>query len=165
VKDSGAKEGRMGGSHVGREGKGRTFARLQDQHENILQQIRLHLTSKRNKISDLRDIPHGHLKNGCFIQLRKLLAEHQREEERVLIPIINKCLDSSTCENMRLDHSHMCDALARLERKRMQVSASLASLHRFFEAATEFEILVQKQFSREENVIYWFASLYLSHAE
>jgi len=165
VKDSGAKEGRMGCPHVGRQGKGRTFARLQDQHENILRQIRLHLTSKRNKISDLRDIPHGHLKNGAFIQVRKLLVEHQREEERVLMPIVNKCLDSSTCETMRRDHAHMCDALTKLERKRMRVSASRASLHCFFEAATEFEALVQKQFSREENVIYWFASLYLSHAE
>jgi len=149
----------------GRQRTDRLFVRLHDQHENILRQIQLHLSKDGdNRIRDRRDIRSGHMTTGSFVQLRKLLAEHQREEERIILPVVNVCLDSSASAAMRREYAHIREALTKLKMKRMQANRSYESLQEFLDSAEEFEAMVRRQFSREENVIYWFASLYLAYS-
>ena len=143
------------------------LAKLQKQHESILQQTRVFL--RNMKRTDRTRSEKGHapknLKIHYFTRLTKLVAEHQREEERVLIPIVDKYLDSSASETMRREHTEILEALQKLNRHLPQANGSDESQRKFSSSATEFEVMVREQFSREENVIYWFASLSLSQSD
>ena len=78
------------------------------------------------------------------------MAEHQREEERVLIPIVDRYIDTKASETMRREHTEIWKAIQKLST---------------FQSVAEFEVMARDQFSREENVIYWFASLCLSRSD
>jgi iron-sulfur cluster repair protein YtfE (RIC family) len=133
--------------------------RLQKQHEKILHQNRALLRcAKRNTRIGASISTH-------LTRLEKLVTEHQKQEERILIPIVDKYLDSHASKSIRRDNREMLETLRRVKRKLLQLAVSdqrkLSSV--FIEPIAEFDSVVHKQFSREENVIYWFASLYLSH--
>lgn len=133
------------------------LAKLQNQHESILHQIRVFVrnvkgtTGPRGKNSHAsKNLKTRFVKTRYFIRLRKLVAEHQREEERVLIPIVDKYIDTKASETMRREHTEIWKALQKLST---------------FQSVAEFEVMAREQFSREENVIYWFASLCLSRSD
>jgi len=128
------------------------LAKLQNQHESILHQIRIFVRNVKGATGPRGKNSHAsrNLESRYFIRLRKLVAEHQREEERVLIPIVDKYIDTKTSETMRREHTEIWKALQKLST---------------FQSVAEFEVMARDQFSREENVIYWFASLCLSRPD
>jgi len=97
-------------------------------------------------------------------RLTELVAQHQREEERLIAPIVDKYLDSSISETIRREHRGTWEALQRLNAKLLEVNRSNDSQSLFFDSVTEFEAMLREEISREENVIYWFASLCLSQS-
>ena len=138
------------------------FATLYKQHKDILQHIRRYIESKEGyNRQDKKSCCRSKLGTGSFTRLKKLLADHQREEERILIPIVERCFDPNVCNIMRLEHAHIMQSLKQLQEKRLELKGSNVLLHRFTYSATEFEAMVRRQFSLEENVIFWFSSLYL----
>jgi hemerythrin-like domain-containing protein len=141
------------------------LAKLQKQHESILQQIRVSLKNLEVPNRGEKVEASWNLKIRYFARLTKLVAEHRREEERILFPIVDKYLDSSASETIRCEHTEILEALQKLNGKLLQVNGSDESRRRFFQSATEFEAMAREQFSREENVIYWFASLCLSQSD
>ena len=144
--------------------KPNALSTLYDQHKAILQQIRRYVDSKGDyKTQGKKSIGRTDRVNGRFTRLKKLLTDHQREEERVLIPIVKRYFDSNACEVMRREHAHIIQSLQQLHKKCLKPKGSSA-LRRFTDSAIEFETIVRKQFSLEENVIYWFASLYLDQS-
>ena len=100
-------------------------------------------------------------------RLNKLVTEHQKEEERILIPILNKYLDSNASESMRVQNEEVSVALRQLNTKLTQANSSHQEESRraMFKFASEFDSIAREHFSREENVTYWFASLCLSQQD
>lgn len=113
------------------------------------------------KVTDRNRLVFGKLTNRSFTRLTTLVDEHQREEERVLAPIVDEYLDSSASKTMYREHKEMLQRLRQLDQKISKVNTSEELGRPFLESATRFEAMVREQFSREENVIYWFASLCL----
>jgi len=142
------------------------LARLQEQHANIMQQIQL-LRKNVQGPSRTRS-QNGHasknLKIHRLTRLTELVAQHQREEERLIAPIVDKYLDSSISETIRREHRGTWEALQRLNAKLLEVNGSNDSQSLFFDSVAEFEAMLREEISREENVIYWFASLCLSQS-
>jgi hemerythrin-like domain-containing protein len=145
------------------------LTKLQKEHESILKQNRTLLKSLRG------DIRTSHEKGGVsknlthpkLARLMKLVTEHQREEERVLIPFVDKYLDSNASESIRCQHTEMSKALRQLNAKLTRANSSNQEESRraLLKFASEFDSLARKHFSREENVIYWFVSLCLSQPD
>ena len=94
----------------------------------------------------------------------KLIVDHQNEEEQLLIPIVGDHLDSIAGDLIRREHQEILEALQRLNEKLTHVHrhAQNDSRDEAFKLASDFESLVREHFSHEENVVYWFVSLYLS---
>jgi hemerythrin-like domain-containing protein len=104
------------------------------------------------------------LKIHQLTRLTELVAQHQREEERLIAPIVDKYLDSNVSETLRREHGRTWEALQRLNAKLLEVNGSNDSQYVFLDSSAEFEAMLREEFSREENVIYWFASLCLSQS-
>jgi len=143
-----------------------SLAKLQQQHESILQQLQFFLRSAENvsETGGEKDQKFNALTIRQFTRLKKLLDKHHTEEERVLTPIVAKYLDSKAGESIRRDHSELWKSLQQLNRI-LQGDDHDGSQHRFFHITREFKNKVREQFSREENVIYWFVSLSLPQLE
>ena len=142
-----------------------TLARLQKQHENILEVTGALLRSLKGKNRTID--PKSFMSSNPTIQFStsvgKLIVEHQREEEHILIPIVDDHLDSIAGDLIRREHQEILEALKRLNDKLTQVHRiQNDSRDEAFKLASDFETLVREHFSHEENVVYWFVSLYLS---
>jgi len=142
-----------------------TLVKLQEQHERILRQIEI--CRKNMKITDPieggRRFGFGKLTIRSFARLRELVDAHQREEERFLVPIVEEYLDSSASKNMCHEHKEISQSLQQLSQKSSKVKTRAALRSATLESTTRFEDMAREQFSREENVIYWFASLCLDN--
>jgi len=140
------------------------LVKLQEQHASILQQIQL--LRKNGQGTNRTRTEKGHASQNPKIhrltRLTELIAQHQREEERVLTPIVDKYIDSGISETIRRGHGETWEALQQLNLKLLEVNGAKDSQRLFFDSSIEFEAMLREQFSREENVIYWFASLCLS---
>jgi hemerythrin-like domain-containing protein len=145
------------------------LTKLQKEHESILKQSRSLLKSL---LGDARTV---HKKGAVSknltplksARLMRLVTEQQREEERVLIPFVDKYLDSNASESIRCEHTEMSRTLRQLNAKLTRANGSNQEESRraCFKFASEFDSLARKHFSREENVIYWFVSLCLSQPD
>lgn len=99
-----------------------------------------------------------------FTCLKKLVHEHQVREEQVLVPIVDKFLDRKASASMRREHKKISSTLYQLNRKLNRVKYSDETLSSFFKLLFTFNLAVREHFSREDNLIYWYAQFCLSHA-
>ncbi len=136
-----------------------TLRKLQKEHDNILNRSRTLLESMKqtghkelSKTTAVRD----------FIHLTKLVNEHQMKEEQILIPIVDRYLDTKASESIRREHKELSQTLLQLNVKLNRINCSNESRRAFVKSITEFNLIARKHFSREENVIYWYAHLCLS---
>lgn len=96
-------------------------------------------------------------------RLDKLLIAHQTKEERLLLPIIQGQLDQSVIDSMTSEHQQLSDSLRKLAAftDTLNASRGKSSIQVAMDSAVEFNSLIQAHFSREENVLFWFASILL----
>jgi len=97
-----------------------------------------------------------------FTHLKKLVNEHQMKEEKILIPIVDQYLDTKASESIRREHKELSQTLLQLNGKLNRINCSNEARRAFVKSITEFNLIARKHFSREENVIYWYARLCLS---
>ena len=98
----------------------------------------------------------------CVHRLGSLLTNHQSREEEILIPILKERFDSEVSASVGKEHSQIMELLQRLEEKvapphtlNSHTDKSMPNL------VTQFDSFVRSHFAREENVLFWFASLYI----
>jgi hemerythrin-like domain-containing protein len=97
-----------------------------------------------------------------FTHLKKLVNEHQMKEEQILIPIVDRYLDTKASESIRREHKELAQTLLQLNVKLNRINCSNEARRALVKSITEFNLIARKHFSREENVIYWYARLCLS---
>ena len=99
-------------------------------------------------------------------RLERLVTEHQKEEERILLPIVEKYLDSHASKSIHREHMEMVKTLRRVKERLTQVGVSdqRKSLEAFFKSAAVFDSVAREHFSHEENVIFWFAAICISQS-
>ena len=99
-----------------------------------------------------------------FAKLQRLLTNHVRNEQRILLPIMAEYFDTEAADEISSEHAELLAALKRL-RDRIPAPKHVQSqrpLEGFVKSAGAFDSMVRAHFSHEENVIYWFANLCLS---
>lgn len=96
-------------------------------------------------------------------QLRSLLADHESREDRILIPIIQERLDSEASASVMREHVQISEMLQRLEEILLQPDTGMNNqTHKnILDLVARFDSFIRGHFSREENVLFWFASLYI----
>ena len=136
-----------------------TLRKLQKEHDTILNRSRTLLESMKrtgnkelSKTMAVRDFTH----------LKKLVNEHQMKEEQILIPIVDKYLDTKASESIRHEHKELSEVLRQLSGNLSRINCSNEARRAFVKSVTEFNLIAREYFSREENVIYWYARLCLS---
>jgi hemerythrin-like domain-containing protein len=138
------------------------LTKLQRQHETILKQNRELLESLK---TTRRGTMSRNLTALYLPRLKKLITESLLVEERFLIPIIEECFDSIVSESIRTEHQKILQALGLLSSKLNRIDSTEhqgASLPALLKCATELDSVTREHFSREENVIFWFARICLS---
>jgi hemerythrin-like domain-containing protein len=143
-----------------------TFGRLEGEHQSILRESHALLkhvqeVARTNPNKSRTDMSRT-LRN--LARLKKLVTDHQNREERILIPIMAKCLDPNTSESLRREHTQILAALGRIRMDLVQVNGltQSKSIHALTKSAAQFNSMAREHISREENVIYWFTSLFLT---
>jgi len=148
--------------------KVKAFLALQTEHKNILNQTH-DLIEEVRKIAQSNDKSFTSRKNVAqqFAALKRLLVNHQRNEEHVILPIMLEYFDTEASDVIDDEHAELSMALNRLSRKISELKHlhSHQAVEALAEAADEFDSLVRANFSREENVIHWFASCCISIQE
>jgi iron-sulfur cluster repair protein YtfE (RIC family) len=88
------------------------LVKLQNEHESILEQSRTLLKSVEGttRTSHKKGTVSRNLTVRYFAGLKKLVTEHQREEERILIPIVDKYLGCNVSESLRHEHTEISAA-------------------------------------------------------
>lgn len=102
-----------------------------------------------------------------FAALKRLLVSHQRNEEHVILPIMLEYFDTEASDLIDDKHAEFSTALKRLNGKISELKHlhSQQAVEALAKAADEFDSLVRANFSREENVIHWFARCCISTQE
>lgn len=131
-------------------------------HQTILHECKL-LSTMARKTTDSSAGEDGGVQEAvaCIRRLSSLLNDHQAREERVMIPIVERRFDSEVSETMRKEHLHIMELLGILEET---ITAPIVWLNKSLgsptlERVTEFDSFLRAHFAREENVLFWFASL------
>ena len=142
--------------------------KLQEEHAIIINEIDLLLTTlkghgrtqARSKKCVAKTTMH------C-VRLENLLSKHQMKEERVLVPIIAKYLDTDITAKTINEHRDMSSSLREIKNAitALELDTDYASLESVAKTVKKFEFLIREHFSREENVIFWFASLHISESD
>jgi iron-sulfur cluster repair protein YtfE (RIC family) len=144
------------------------LTKLQKEHEAILRQNRVLLMSLEATIrtGHRKRAIAGNLTARYLARLKKLIDEYQMHEERFLIPIVDEYLDSNISESIRNEHKNISDALGLLNGKLNGIDRpnQRASHGALFKCAAKFDSVTREHFSREENVIFWFARICLSQS-
>jgi len=139
---------------------------LQREHETVLAETRRILSA----IKGLGQMEGGlkRLAPEAVIDiepLMQLLLAHQAREERVLLPIVEKYLDSDASGTIRSEHMHIQAALKKAEAELVSFKRKESKTSEIEQAFRELHLIIETHFSREENVLFWFASLNLSESE
>ena len=136
-----------------------TLRKLQKEHETILKRSRTLLERMKrtgnkelSKTMAVRDLTY----------FKNLVNEHQMKEEQILIPIVDKYLDTKASESIRHEHKELSEVLRQLSGNLSRINCSNEARRAFVKSVTEFNLIAREYFSREENVIYWYARLCLS---
>lgn len=136
---------------------------LQKEHKSVLKQSGLLLTTL-NDTDSKRSEPDTRRMSRTLNRLSKLLDVHQAKEEQLLLPIIQDHLDPSVSDSMANEHQQLFDALDRLWIlvDAVKTRKGKAAIKEAKRAVAQFDSLMRGHFSREENILFWFASLLLS---
>lgn len=99
----------------------------------------------------------------CIQRLRSFLTDHQSREEAILIPIVRERFDSEVSAAVSKEHVQILELVRRLEEKIAPPGTGLNSNtdNSIPDLLTKFDSFVRAHFAREENVLFWFASLYI----
>lgn len=97
----------------------------------------------------------------------KLLTTHQTREAEVPIPVIARYLDAEITATMTEEHQDISKVLLEItnEIAALERESDHASLETTGKTVEKLNALTRKHFSREENVVFWFASLRLSESD
>lgn len=136
---------------------------LQKEHDTILEQNQI-LIGNITRIS--REAENVQLRKKVkrnLVYLSRLLTEHQAKEETALIPLISKHIDSEAGTSMRVEHAQISSILQNLRKiiSSPNENTNKETIRSLIKSAAEFDSLTRAHFSHEENVIFWFAGLYL----
>jgi hemerythrin-like domain-containing protein len=142
--------------------------RLQKEHKKILRESQSLLTIA-GQIARKTQNTAGSAKQAArnVAVLERLVVNHLRNEERVLLPIISEYFDSDASKIIHSEHMEISGALKDLSSKLAGIDDSRVAnpVKGFAKSITNFDSIARSHFSREENVIYWFAGLCLSQPD
>jgi len=137
---------------------------LQREHELILREC-ASLARIANEIGRNKAVNQKLVRKAisCIQQLRSLLTDHESREDRILIPIIQERLDSEASASVMREHVQISEMLQRLEEILLQpdIGMNNQSYNHILDPVARFDSFIRGHFSREENVLFWFASLYI----
>jgi len=137
---------------------------LQREHELILREC-ASLARIANEIGRNKAVNQKLVRKAisCIQQLRSLLTDHESREDRILIPIIQERLDSEASASVMKEHVQISEMLQRLEEILLQpdIGMNNQSYNHILDPVARFDSFIRGHFSREENVLFWFASLYI----
>ena len=137
---------------------------LQREHELILREC-ASLARIANEIGRNKAVNQKLVRKAisCIQQLRSLLTDHESREDRILIPIIQERLDSEASASVMKEHVQISEMLQRLEEILLQPDIGMNNqTHKnILDLVARFDSFIRGHFSREENVLFWFASLYI----
>ena len=105
-----------------------------------------------------KDEKSRNLFTNIIANLDKLVRKHLEEERGVLLPLVNRHLGPDIGESLSLAHEEILQGLQRLDIKLNHIDC-LNGQQSAFKGAVEFDSIIRKRFSQEENVIYWFLSV------
>jgi len=138
---------------------------LQKEHESILRKGALIAANVKDIDAKIKKDPLRKAASSIR-QLRNMLLEHESKEERILAPIILERLDSEASAAMKNEHVQICDLLQKLEETVLQsdVKKNLRNRRNIIDLVGEVDSSIRAHFSREENVLFWLASLHMSNS-
>jgi iron-sulfur cluster repair protein YtfE (RIC family) len=95
--------------------------------------------------------------------LDSLLKTHQSREETLLLPIVQEHLDSAISTALTSEHIRISKELRKLQQIAggSQPSGRKKHFNTLATLITEFDSLLREHFLREENILFWYASLFL----
>ncbi len=138
--------------------------RLQEDHEHVLEECEnlaeeTRRISRRGTIDTLfaeRAIP-------SIERLSIFMKAHHSKEEELLLPIIQEHLDSEVGRYLREEHGRISKELLKLlaSATGLRTGSKTNSLETLATSIIEFNSQARVHFLREENVLYWYASLFL----
>jgi hemerythrin-like domain-containing protein len=135
---------------------------LQREHESILRECKVMVAALKNDSANSE----GEVTPSSAVKVRalsKLLVDHQSREEQILTPIIAKMLGAEAIASTRVEHKQIIGLLKTLEEDAPpHRTANGPRSDALIDLAVEAESLLHEHFSREENVLFWFASLQTS---
>jgi iron-sulfur cluster repair protein YtfE (RIC family) len=133
---------------------------LQREHESILARFTLIVEMMRNFSSVEKDHDSRARVAMQMQSLRTVLIDHASREEQILIPILSKVLEPGATASIETDHKRIVELLDSLlttvSIERADSNLGLNGL------VAELDSFLREHFSREENVLFWFASIQIS---
>ena len=135
---------------------------LQREHESILRECGEMIAAVKNDPAN----SNGKVSPSSAVKVRalsNLLVDHQSREEQILIPILDEMLGAEAIASIRVEHEQIIGLLGTLEEYTPPHKTSNGPRSdALIDLAVEVESLLHEHFSREENVLFWYASLQTS---
>jgi len=138
---------------------------LQQEHDQILRQIRSGIEALEAVRGNDRWSSSAGRISRRFATLEKLIMAHLRNEERILLPIISEHFDDEAVDYIKKEHSGILTTLRGLNNHVSRIDGvqrRRIPTQTLTQRANDFASILRVQFSREENVIYWFANICIS---
>lgn len=98
-------------------------------------------------------------------RLRASLTNHMSKEEELLLPIIREHLDQEVMNSFTQEHTRISRTLQELHEAATPISGKSESPGLLGILVTKLDSLLWAHFFREENVLFWYTSLFLSPRE
>ena len=103
---------------------------------------------------------------GSAVRIQSLssaLLDHVSREEQILIPILGNVLGVEITTTIKKEHERIIELLHTLQRDVLseETADNVDSKHISIDLAAVFESFLREHFSREDNVLFWFASLHI----
>jgi iron-sulfur cluster repair protein YtfE (RIC family) len=89
---------------------------------------------------------HPYIEAMDFTQLAEMFNEHFTKEERLLFPLLGRCLGTKICDGLKKDHVDIIKIARKLDGRFHPVEAYVSQLERLF----------LTHISKEENVLFWY---------
>ncbi len=130
---------------------------LQKEHDLILKHSRYLVERLRSSKNHKRPAPKKDIALR-FATLTRLLETHQKNEERILRPVMSQYLDTEISQIMSEEHAEFSSFLKKLGARLSEFNGQ-KRIQELAKAVVQFDSKIRAHFSKEENVIYWYASL------
>jgi iron-sulfur cluster repair protein YtfE (RIC family) len=122
---------------------------LQAEHRRIAHEV----TLLRETIEQF-SLEHNSKALSVSNKLERLFTKHRAKEERIMYPLLRKCLGSNVCTTLSFEHERIHE----LMRKAIK---QISGYEKFLKGSiSDLDGLLCGHFSREENVLFWYLDLH-----